>query len=149
MKQLSLIAASILLMMLLSPTATYSIESKSMDVIQEDNSCHATYFPNEGKLLIPCVDLIDNMGHIQRYEVVMEQILTANSPQFLLKEWTVHHDQFHGLLEEDILEEFNCHATYLPEQGILFLPCVDMIEQSGIVVELPRVTMEQLDSVLL
>jgi hypothetical protein len=108
---------------------------------QDTSNCHATYFPAEGKLLIPCIDVVDATGNVQAYRVVLEQLATADTQQFMVKEW------FANPQDLTTPEESNCHATYLLESGKLLMPCVDVVDSSG-KVESHDVVMRQVDSTL-
>lgn len=106
-------------------TNAYSVELSNGLATQDTSNCHATYFPAEGKLLIPCIDVVDATGNVQAYRVVLEQLATADTQQFMVKEWFANPQDF--ITPEDA----SCHATYLPDEGKLLMPCVDVVDSSG------------------
>lgn len=122
-------------------TSAQAVELSNGLAKQDTSNCHATYFPAEGKLLIPCIDVVDATGNVQAYRVVLEQLATADTQQFMVKEW------FANPQDLTTPEESNCHATYLLESGKLLMPCVDVVDSSG-KVESHDVVMRQVDSTL-
>lgn len=126
-------------------TSAYSAESSNDLTEQEVGNCHATYFPAEGKLIIPCVDVIDAIGDVQSYKAVLEQLAVAeDSLQFGLDEWSAI-DLDAAATEEAL----SCRATYFSEEGRLLMPCVDVIDSSGNVESHQQVVMEQSNSTTL
>jgi hypothetical protein len=102
------------------------------------DNCHATYFPAEGKLLIPCMYTVDATGNMQAYEAVMEQISTSDQWQFVVKQISASQD---NLIAENVP---SCRAVYLTEYGRLLIPCVDVVDLSGKVESSHQAMMEQL-----
>ncbi len=126
-------------MMCLSIGTAYSTKASNAATTQESSHCHATYFPDNGKLLVPCVDLTDATGNIQSYAAVMDQLSTADSRPCLVKEWSTTQQEFTTQAES------SCRAAYVPEYGRWLLPCVDVVDSSG-KVESYKVVMGQLDA---
>ncbi|OQW91633.1 MAG: hypothetical protein BWK78_04070 [Thiotrichaceae bacterium IS1] len=123
-------------------TNAHSVELSNALVKPDTSNCHATYFPKDGKLLVPCVEVVSAVGDVQSYEAVLEQLITAeDSLQFVLKEWLVSNSA------ATTEEEASCRATYFSEEGRLLMPCVDVVDSSG-KVESHEVVMGQLDSTL-
>ena len=78
-------------LMCLSVISAHSVELSNGLAKQDVSNCHATYFPEEGKLLIPCVVIIDATGNMQAsYRVVLEQLATADTLQFTVAEWSLN-----------------------------------------------------------
>lgn len=124
-------------------TSAYSAELSNDLTKQAIGNCHATYFPAEGKLIIPCVDVIDAVGDVQNYEAVLEQLTTEDSLQFTLREWSA--TDLDAAATEEAL---SCHATYFSEEGRLLMPCVDVVDSLGNVESHQQVVMEQSSSTL-
>lgn len=143
MKRYEVVQYSLLFsIMCLFITNAHSVELSNALVKPDTSNCHATYFPKDGKLLVPCVEVVSAVGDVQSYEAVLEQLITAeDSLQFVLKEWLVSNSA------ATTEEEASCRATYFSEEGRLLMPCVDVVDSSG-KVESHEVVMGQLDSTL-
>lgn len=122
--------------MLLFSTTTHAAGTQNID------SCYANYFAEKGELVIPCVDFIEPSGIVESYEVILKQLSTADGLlQFGLKEWQASPNQDAIIIQEDA----KCRAIYSVEQGNLLIPCVNVIDSSGLL-GVYEIVMNQLNS---
>jgi hypothetical protein len=87
-----------------------------------DTACQATYSPNTGKLLIPCVAVSDSSGDTVSHTVVLQQLSETVPWQFIL-------EQFSTNPAPQAISA--CQATYVVTTGQLLLPCVSVATTTG------------------
>jgi hypothetical protein len=86
-----------------------------------DTSCQATYLPDTGKLLIPCVVVSDPAaGTTVSRTVVLQQLSEAMPWQFRLEQFSTQAPQTSS----------TCQATYVVTTGQLLLPCINVATTS-------------------
>ncbi|OUD15376.1 BACON domain-containing protein [Thioflexithrix psekupsensis] len=125
--------------MILLINTSHSAELNPDVLIPKSNQCHAIYFPENGKFLIPCVDY-GTTGDIQSYTATLEQSSIADPLQFMVKEWSLIP------YDTDMGADFACRAAYLPEDNKLLLPCVDVVNPPEQTESFHQVVMEQVSS---
>jgi len=82
-----------------------------------DASCQATYLPDTGKLLIPCVAGFDPAGNTVSQAVVLQQLSESVPWQFMLEPFSTN---------PDTQAISACQAIYVKTTGQLLLPCVNV-----------------------